>query len=134
MILVAVAFLAIVLIIILLPKIVSPASDSEHNIVVIDSVTPPAVEIEPELPMKDTVEDSLVNFGLGKAKYTGKVDEHGKPNGMGKAVFVKNGDVFEGVFSNGVLDSGKYVRQTDGKCWKGKFKDDYPVDPTLYDE
>jgi hypothetical protein len=53
---------------------------------------------------------------------------------MGKAVFVKNGDVFEGVFSNGVLDSGKYVRHIDGKYYKGKFKDDYPVDPTLYDK
>lgn len=132
--LVVVVLLAIVLIIFLLPKIVSPALDSEHNIAVIDPVTSPAVEKEPELPLKDTVEDSLVNFGLGKAKYTGKVDEHGKPNGMGKAVFVKNGDVFEGVFSNGVLDSGKYVRHIDGKYYKGKFKDDYPVDPTLYDE
>ena len=132
--LVAVVLLAIVLIVFLLPKIVSSASDSERTIVVIDSVTPPAVEIEPELPMKDTVEDSLVNFGLGKAKYTGEVDEHGKPNGMGKAVFVKNGDVFEGMFSYGALDSGKYVRHIDGKYYKGKFKDDYPVDPTLYDK
>lgn len=132
--LVVVALLAIVLIIFLLPKIISQALDSEHNIAVIDPVTPPDVEKEPELPLKDMVEDSLVNFGLGKAKYTGRLDEHGKPNGMGKAVFVKNGDVFEGVFSNGVLDSGKYVRHIDGKYYKGKFKDDYPVDPTLYNE
>lgn len=132
--LVVVALLAIVLIIFLLPKIISPALDSEHNIAVIDPVTSPAVEKEPELPLKDTVKDSLVNFGLGKAKYTGEVDEHGKPNGMGKAVFVKNGDVFEGMFSYGALDSGKYVRHIDGKYYKGKFKDDYPVDPTLYDK
>lgn len=125
--LVVVVLLAIVLIVFLLLKEVSPASDSS-------SVAPPAVEKEQGLPMKDTVEDSLVNFGLGKAKYTGKVDEHGKPNGMGRAVFVKNGDFFEGMFSLGTLDSGKYVRHIDGKFYKGKFMGDYPVDPTLYDK
>lgn len=135
MVLVIVAFLAIVLMMFLLPKMVSPTSDSEHTALAgTETDIPSAVETESEAPMNDMVKDSVVSFSLGKAKYTGKVGEDGKPNGMGKAVFVKNGDVFEGVFSNGALDSGKYVRHIDGKYYKGKFKGDYPVDITLYDE
>ena len=130
-----VVLLAIVLMTFLLPKTVSPTSDSGQNILAgTETDALPAAKTESEVPLNDMVKDSVVNFSIGKAKYTGKVGEDGRPNGMGKAVFVKNGDVFEGVFRYGVLDSGKYVRHIDGKCYKGKFKDDYPVDITLYDE
>ena len=81
-----------------------------------------------------TVKDSMVSFNSGPAKYTGEVDESHNPNGKGKAVFFEKGDVFEGVFSHGKLKNGIYRRKEDGKCWKGDFKDDYPVDLTLYDE
>ena len=135
MMLAVVVLLAIVLMTFLLPKMVSPTSDSEQNILARNEPdTLPAAETESEAPMNDTVKDSVVSFSIGKAKYTGKVSEDGKPTGLGKAVFVKNGDVFEGLFSDGVLDSGKYVRHIDGKCYKGKFKGDYPVDLTLYDK
>ena len=132
---VVLALLAIVLMMFLLSKVVSSTSDSEHIILAgTGTDVPPAVETESKIPLNDTVKDSVVSFSIGKAKYTGKVGEDGKPNGMGKAVFLENGDVFEGMFSNGALDSGKYVRQIDGKYYRGKFKGDYPVNITLYNE
>ena len=130
-----VAFFAIVLIMFFLPKMVSSSSDSEHILLVgTGTDAQPATEKDSYIPVIDSVMDSVVSFSIGKAKYSGEVDKDGKPSGWGKAVFVKNGDVFEGVSSNGALDSGKYVRHIDGKCYKGKFNGDYPVDITLYDE
>ena len=98
---------------------------------------------------------SPVINGMGKYQYTGPVDDQGRPDGIGKAVF-SNGDSYEGPFEKGVMSGngacyiyksgalfkgemrndqflkGTYTHK-DGRCFTGSFRMGQPEHGTWYD-
>ena len=102
------------------------------------------------------VTDLSVQSSLGEYKYTGAVDGHQLPNGLGEAIFsdgriyrgsfVKgvltgqnaffrypNDDVFEGTFKDNSFYEGKYTIAEDGSYFVGTFKNGQPDKGTWYD-
>lgn len=93
---------------------------------------------------------------MGTYSYTGPVDDEGRPNGTGKAVF-SNGDKYEGPFEHGVMSGtdarydfkvgdrfvgemsndnffkGTYT-MSDGKYFTGSFSKGNPKHGTWYDK
>lgn len=99
---------------------------------------------------------SPVKGGMGTYQYTGPVDEQGRPEGIGKAVF-SNGDRYEGPFVLGVMkgENAKYIfnmgdrfegemrndqffegtyTTADGSYFKGSFYKGQPEHGTWYDK
>lgn len=81
-----------------------------------------------------------MSLGLGEGKYTGYIDDDGKPHGKGKFVLSK-GDVYEGSFIHGVAE-GENVKFTyhNGDRFEGKYINDkktygryYNSDGTYYE-
>ncbi|MBR1504313.1 MAG: TIR domain-containing protein [Prevotella sp.] len=74
------------------------------------------------------------SFKIGKALYTGPLDESGAPDGEGVAIF-SNKDEFRGFFSHGRFVRGRYTCN-DGSYIEGDFKDDEPEKgkSTYYDK
>ena len=86
--------------------------------------------------LKKLVPDSVTNKAykndvLGEYLYTGPVDKDGMPNGVGKAVFIKNGqpngNTYKGPFVNGIFsgdNASYYIKDKDGdNLFEGSFKD-----------
>lgn len=95
------------------------------------------------------VENEKMTIPMGSCMYTGSVNDDGKPDGYGTAVF-SNGDRCEGNFVNGDLDGedvsyyyfdgdwfkgtvrknnciqGRYTRGSDGSYFEGYMKDNLP--------
>lgn len=117
--------------------------------------------------LKKLVPDSVTNKAykndvLGEYLYTGPVDKDGMPNGVGKAVFIKNGqpngkmsytgpfvhgifegndvvfyrpkgDCFKGSFKNNKYDKGVLTLVSDGSYFRGSFSNAQPESGTWYD-
>ena len=67
---------------------------------------------------------SPVKGGMGTYQYTGPVDDQGRPDGTGKAVF-SNGDYYEGPFVQGVMTGeGAQYNYKNGAHFKGEMRND----------
>ena len=98
---------------------------------------------------------------FGEYSYTGPVDENGKPDGSGYALFtsgeykgntytgwfyhgimagsgahfkLRNGDEFQGHFDNNRFSSGTYTKKSTGEYFKGSFKNGQPFQGTWFDK
>lgn len=106
------------------------------NTLCADSLASKNTEVK-EDSAKRYVEDSMVVFKFGKAKYTGSLDEEGLPHGKGMAV--SDNEVFRGTFKHGKIDSGR-ITFKNGESFEGIFKDNevlkgiwYNTDKTIKD-
>ncbi len=93
----------------------------------------------------------------GKCSYTGDVNSQGVPNGNGEAKFedgryykgpfldgnmhgknayfrYKEGDTFEGSFSNNKFEKGKYTIKASGESFVGTFRSGEPLHGKWYDK
>lgn len=76
--------------------------------------------------LKMTAEKKLIKDAiLGSYEYTGQINTADKPDGKGEAKFL-NGDIFDGIFSNGSFISGRYTWADDGSYFEGRFRNNEP--------
>lgn len=114
--------------------------------------------IPTQVTRQNHVTDSIITFASdgSKAKYTGPVDEQGRPDGEGEAKWIKglryykghftqgkmdgqcekysdpDGNIFRGTMKNGVYQEGK-ITMTTGAVFEGTMRDNAPLNGTLTD-
>ncbi len=83
--------------------------------------------IPTQVTRQNHVTDSIITFASdgSKAKYTGSVDEQGRPDGEGEAKWIKGLRYYKGHFTQGKMD-GQCEKYTDpdGNIFKGTMKND----------
>ena len=121
----------------------------------------PKAETEPAsedpVPTVTSVVNEPMTSPIGDYSYTGPVDENGKPDGKGGAIFsdgrsyngffvhgimqgkdarfqMGNGDTFEGEFRDNRFYEGRYTISEDGSYFKGTFKNGQPDQGQWYDK
>ena len=89
-----------------------------------DSAVTDAVEQAMGQQVTNQTYTSPVKDGMGTYQYTGPIDEQGRPDGTGKAVFT-NGDRYEGPFVQGVMkgEHALYVFKS-GDRFEGEMRND----------
>lgn len=131
----------------------TPVSNNEDTAIPIDTVV--AVE---EARVVEVVQNRTVSTALGECSYSGEVDENGKPNGHGVAVWAKgdgkkydgewvngnmdgqttytqrSGDTFVGTFKNNRYHQGRYTIISSGEYFEGTFKNGQPDKGNWYDK
>lgn len=144
--------LAGIFLIIILILSIKPGSNPVKKI---DDTLSSSVVSEASKPTK--VENQYFDSFLGPCSYSGEVDEDGKPNGKGVAIWktgdaekydgewshgkmeglstytLKNGDIFEGTFKDDKYEKGKYTIKETGEYFEGSFKDSNPDKGFWYD-
>lgn len=128
---------------------IQPQSGITQNEVVVENVAPSVIT---------EVVDSEISTALGTCKYTGEVDDNGKPHGHGVAVWSKgdgkkydgqwvhgnmdgqtsytqrSGDTFVGTFKNNKYHNGRYTILSSGEYFEGSFKNGQPNKGSWYDK
>ncbi|HBN62618.1 MAG TPA: hypothetical protein DD424_01800 [Porphyromonadaceae bacterium] len=131
----------------------TPDSNNEDTALPADSVV--AVE---EAKVVEVVQNRTLSTALGECSYSGEVDENGKPNGHGVAVWTKgdgkkydgewvngnmegqttytqrSGDMFVGTFKNNRYHQGRYTIISSGEYFEGTFKNGQPDKGNWYDK
>ena len=131
----------------------TPDSNNEDTALPADSVV--AVE---EAKVVEVVQNRTLSTALGECSYSGEVDENGKPNGHGVAVWTKgdgkkydgewvngnmegqttytqrSGDMFVGAFKNNRYHQGRYTIISSGEYFEGTFKNGQPDKGNWYDK
>ena len=116
-----------------------------------------AVAVE-EAEVVEVVQNRTVSTALGECTYSGQVDENGKPDGRGVAVWSKgdgkkydgewvhgnmegetsyiqrSGDTFVGTFKNNKYHEGRYTIVSSGEYFEGTFKNGQPNKGSWYDK
>lgn len=128
---------------------IQPQFGITQNEVVVENVAPSVIT---------EVVDSEISTALGTCKYTGEVDDNGKPHGHGVAVWSKgdgkkydgqwvhgnmdgqttytqrSGDTFVGTFKNNKYHNGRYTILSSGEYFEGSFKNGQPNKGSWYDK
>lgn len=130
-------------------------SDSNHEDSTIPADTVEAAEV---IPVVEVVQNKSISTTLGECSYSGEIDENGKPNGHGVAVWAKgdgkrydgdwvhgnmdgqttytqrSGDTFVGTFKNNKYHEGRYTIISSGEYFEGTFKNGQPNKGSWYDK
>ena len=130
-----------------------PVSNTGDSTVPSDTVV--AVE---EALVVEVVQNKSISTSLGECSYSGEIDENGKPNGHGVAVWTKgdgkkydgqwvhgnmdgqtnythrSGDTFVGTFKNNKYHKGRYTIISSGEYFEGTFKNGQPDNGSWYDK
>ena len=130
-----------------------PVSNTGDSTVPSDTVV--AVE---EALVVEVVQNKSISTSLGECSYSGEIDENGKPNGHGVAVWTKgdgkkydgqwvhgnmdgqtnythrSGDTFVGTFQNNKYHKGRYTIISSGEYFEGTFKNGQPDNGSWYDK
>ena len=115
------------------------------------------VAVEEVIPVVEVVQNKSISTSLGECSYSGEIDENGKPNGHGVAVWTKgdgkkydgqwvhgnmdgqtnythrSGDTFVGTFKNNKYHKGRYTIISSGEYFEGTFKNGQPEKGNWYD-
>ena len=130
-----------------------PVSNTGDSTIPSDTVV--AVE---EALVVEVVQNKSISTSLGECSYSGEIDENGKPNGHGVAVWTKgdgkkydgqwvhgnmdgqtnythrSGDTFVGTFKNNKYHKGRYTIISSGEYFEGTFKNGQPDNGSWYDK
>ena len=121
-----------------------------------EQISPSQTQQNSKIEEPQSVQDYQYSSDLGVMKYSGMLDDDGKPNGGGEAKFsdgryyrgifkhgvmdgdaffkYDNGDTFEGKFKNNAFSDGKYTIKEDGSYFIGAFKNGQPFDGIWYNK
>lgn len=116
-----------------------------------------AVAVEETIAV-EVVQNKTISTTLGECTYSGQIDENGKPNGRGVAVWSKgdgkkydgewvhgnmegetsyihrSGDTFVGTFKNNKYHEGRYTIISSGEYYEGTFKNGQPDKGNWYNK
>lgn len=121
------------------------------------TISADSVAVEEVIPVVEVVQNKSISTSLGECSYSGEIDENGKPNGHGVAVWTKgdgkkydgqwvhgnmdgqtnythrSGDTFVGTFKNNKYHEGRYTIISSGEYFEGTFKNGQPEKGNWYD-
>ena len=121
------------------------------------TISADSVAVEEVIPVVEVVQNKSISTSLGECSYSGEIDENGKPNGHGVAVWTKgdgkkydgqwvhgnmdgqtnythrSGDTFVGTFKNNKYHKGRYTIISSGEYFEGTFKNGQPEKGNWYD-
>lgn len=132
-----------------------PSGSNHEDSTIPADTTVEAVEV---IPVVNVVQNKSISTSLGECSYSGEIDENGKPNGHGVAVWAKgdgkrydgewvhgnmdgqttyiqrSGDTFVGTFKNNRYHQGRYTIISSGEYFDGTFKNGQPDKGNWYNK